>query len=490
MTQVATRNPGTDAGPTAGPTARSEKRAAAVLSVAAACVITALKLVVGLITGSLGMLSDAAHSGVDLIGAGLTLISVRVSDKPADENHPYGHGKVENLSGFVETFLMLASSVWIMAEAIVRIFVHPVAVRHSIWPFAVLLLSIAVDFGRSRKLKTIAERYHSDALAANALHFSSDIWSSVAVMIGLGASWLGSSAIGKSLGLEWLRFADPVAAIAVSLLILRFAWRLALRTIGALTDAIPREISSRVLEELKRTDGVLSVDQARMRRSGGGYFADFTLSLSRQLTFQRTEELVAEATAAVRRILPGADVVIHTVPRETGAESIFDKVRAVALRNNVVLHEVSVQSFDSKLRVEQHIEVQEKMPLRQAHDFVRRIEDEIRQELPQVSSVLTHIESEPATIERPRSLERDRKLEKQLRHAASTLPEIIDIHEVITGRMGDKLQLSCHCTLPDEMPMQRVHEVITELEDRFKVECPEVHRVLIHPEPATDNHHH
>jgi len=310
------------------------------------------------------------------------------------------------------------------------------------------------------------------------------------VLIGLAASWLGSSAIGKSMGIEWLHFADPIAAIIVSLLILHFAWKLAWRTIGALTDSIPQEISRRVLHELKTTDGVLSVDQARMRRSGGGYFADFTLSLSRQLTFQRTEELVQEATAAVQRILPGADVVIHTVPRSPGEESIFDKVRAVASRNNVVLHDVSVQSFDGEMHVEQHIEVKETMPLRQAHDFVRRIEDEIRQELPQVSQVLTHIESEPATIESPQVLERNRKLEKRLRHAASSLPEIIDIHEVVTGRMGDKLNLSCHCTLPDEMPMQRVHEVITDLEDRFKLECPEVHRVLIHPEPATDNHHH
>jgi len=472
------------------PSAGTVKESAAFLSVAAACVITVLKLVTGIFTGSLGMLSDAAHSGVDLIGAGLTFISVRISDKPADENHPYGHGKVENLSGFVETFLMLASSVWITAEAIIRIFVHPVTVRHSVWPFAVLFASIAVDFARSRKLKMVAERYNSDALAANALHFSSDIWSSLAVLIGLAASWVGSSAIGSRMGIGWLHFADPVAAIVVSMLILHFAWKLAWRTIGALTDSIPHEISREVLRELRATDGVLSVDQARIRRSGGGYFADFTLSLSRQLTFQRTEELVQEATAAVQRILPGADVVIHTVPRSPGEESIFDKVRAVASRNNVVLHDVSVQSFNGELRVEQHIEVKETMPLRQAHDFVRRIEDEIRQELPQVSSVLTHIESEPATIESPQKLERSRNLEKRLRHAASSLPEIIDIHEVVTGRMDDKVQVSCHCTLPDEMPMQRVHEVITDLEDRFKVECPDVHRVLIHPEPATDNHHH
>ena len=177
MSQVAIQKPALSAG--------AEKRSAAFLSVAAACAITALKLAVGLMTGSLGMLSDAAHSGVDLLGAGITLISVRVSDKPADEDHPYGHGKVENLSGFVETFLMVASSVWITAEAIIRIFIHPVAIRHSVWPFAVLLLSMAVDYGRSRQLKAVAERHHSDALAANALHFASDIWSSVAVFLGL-----------------------------------------------------------------------------------------------------------------------------------------------------------------------------------------------------------------------------------------------------------------------------------------------------------------
>src|SRR5277367_1178147 len=159
MSQVVTQNP--------APSAGAEKRSAAFLSVAAACVITTLKLVVGLITGSLGMLSDAAHSGVDLIGAGLTLISVRVSDKPADEDHPYGHGKIENLSAFVETGLMLISCIWITYEAIDRIFFHPTEIKLSLWPFAVLLTSIAVDLWRSRQLRTIAKRHGSAALEAD-----------------------------------------------------------------------------------------------------------------------------------------------------------------------------------------------------------------------------------------------------------------------------------------------------------------------------------
>jgi cation diffusion facilitator family transporter len=455
------------------------------VSVLAASAMTLLKLITGLLTGSLGMLSDAAHSGIDVAGAALTFLSVRVSDKPADENHPYGHGKIENVSAFVETFLMLASSLWITYEAVVRIFFHPVAIRYSFWPLLVLALSIAVDLWRSRQLMAVANKYGSQALEADALHFASDIWSTIAVFIGLSASWLGAY-----LHVTWLRLADAFAAIAVSLMILYFSWKLASRTVAALVDAVPIETHRRVLNEVRHTDGVLSVDQARMRRSGNSYFADLTLSLSRQLTFQRTEELVKEATAAVQRVLPDADVVIHTVPRPAVAESIFDKVRAVAARNNVVLHDVSVQSFDGKLRVEQHIEVAEKMTLHDAHAFVRRIEEEICVELPQVEAVLTHIESEPATIEQPSTDVRDRSIETHLRQAASFLPEIIDIHEVAVGRIGEKIQVSCHCTLPDAMEMQRVHEVITELEDRFKMECPEVYRVLIHPEPATDNHHH
>lgn len=464
--------------------ARTEKRSVALVSVLAASVMTALKLVTGFLTGSLGMLSDGAHSGIDLAGAGLTFLSVRVSDKPADENHPYGHGKIENVSAFIETFLMLASSIWITYEAVSRIFFHTVAIHYSFWPLLVLALSMVVDYWRSRQLMAVANKYSSQALEADALHFASDIWSTVAVFIGLCASWLGAN-----LHISWLRLADPFAAICVSLMILYFGGKLGYRTVGALVDAVPIEMRRQILNEVRHTPGVLSVDQARMRRSGNSYFADITLSLSRQMTFQHTDELVKDATAAVQRILPNADVVIHTVPRPAVAESVFDKVRAVAARNNIVLHDVSIQSVDGKLRVEQHIEVCEKLPLLEAHAFVRRIEEEIREELPQVESVLTHIESEPATIEHPQRVAKDRVIEEHLRHAASLLPEIIDIHEVVVSRMGDKVQVSCHCTLPDAMEMQRVHEVISALEDHFKMECPEVHRVLVHPEPASDNRH-
>jgi cation diffusion facilitator family transporter len=487
------------------------KRSAAIFSVLAAGIVTLLKFLTGVFTGSLGMLSEAAHSSIDLIASAITLFSVQVSDRPADEDHNYGHGKIESLSAFVETGIMLASCVWIVYEAIHRIVSHhrltdpladPHAIKSSIWPFAVLLLSIAVDFTRSRTLGRIAREHRSDALAADSVHFATDMWASLAVMLGLAATFAG-----ERYSLPWLEYADPIAAIVVSGVILQVSWRLARQTVDALLDATPTtdptsdlpqtkdQLRSNLIHDLKAIPGVLSVDRLRTRRSGSNYFADITLGMPRTLTFQRSEQLTMAATEAVQRHLPGADVVVHTVPTASVAESVHDRIRAVAARRNLSIHDVSVQHVDSGLHVEQHLEVDETMPLRQAHELVTNLEAEMRREVPAISSILTHIESEPATIERPASLERDRELEVRLRRVAAAFPEILDIHEVFVTRRAsrttdskdDHIQVSCHCTLSDDLPMARVHAVITALEGAFKLDAPEVDRLLIHPEPATDN---
>jgi cation diffusion facilitator family transporter len=461
----------------------AEKRKVALHSMLAAGAMTLLKLAAGLLSGSLGVLSDAAHSGLDLVGAALTFFSVRVSDKPADEDHTYGHGKVENLSSFGEVILMAVSSGWIIWEAIERMLYHSVELRHSVWPVLVVLTSIAVDYWRSGQLRKVADRTGSPALATDAFHFASDIWSSVAVLCGLGASWAGAQ-----FGIGWLKFADPMAAIVVSLMILRLTIRLGHEAVSVLLDEIPAETRRQIVREVERVPGVMAVEQARVRRAGAGYFADLTLAMPRRFTFEHTGELLDAAKAAVQRVLPGADVLIHPVPRMARAESIFDRVRAAAARNNVSVHDLSVQSLHGKLRVEQHVELDETLTLLNAHEFVCALEAEILRATPEVDSILTHIESEPATIEQPLEMvEENRKIEYALRQAAHLFPEIVDVHEIMVGRSGEHVSLSCHCTLPDELTMQRVHLVITALEDRFKLECPEVQRVTIHPEPMTDN---
>ena len=485
------------------PTPHAVKRSAAIFSVIAAGIVALLKLLTGVLTGSLGMLSEAAHSAIDLIASAITLFSVQVADRPADADHNYGHGKAESLAALVETFIMLGSCLWIVTEAIQRIFFHQhLALRPSLWPFAVLLVSIVVDFTRSRTLGRIARLHRSDALFADSIHFATDMWASLAVMVGLAATFAG-----ERLSQPWLEYADPIAAIVVAGVILRVSWRLAHQTVDALLDATPtsdptsdqpqskEDLRNNLIHDLMAIPGVLSVDRLRTRRSGADYFADVTLGMPRNLTFQRSEQLTMAATEAVQRHLPGADVVIHTVPTAALGESVHDRVRAVAARRNLAIHEIAVQHIDGGLHVEQHLEVDESMPLRQAHELVTDLEAEMRREVPAIVSILTHIESEPATIERPASLERDRELEVHLRRVAAAFPEILDIHEVFVtrrriraaGNAGNHIQVSCHCTLPDDLPMERVHAVITALEGAFKLDAPEVDRLLIHPEPATDN---
>src|SRR5580658_9712470 len=222
----------------------AEKRRVALHSMLAAGAMTLLKLAAGLLSGSLGVLSDAAHSGLDLVGAALTFFSVQVSDKPADEDHTYGHGKIENLSAFGEAILMAVSCAWIIWEAMQRIFNHTVELRHSLWPVLVLLASIGVDYWRSRELRAVAERTHSPALATDAFHFASDIWSTLAVLCGLAASWAG-----MQFGISWLRYADPFAAVVVSLMILRMTLHLGRETVAVLMDEVPAETRQRLLEE-------------------------------------------------------------------------------------------------------------------------------------------------------------------------------------------------------------------------------------------------
>ena len=493
MSTTATRDPA----PTPTQNATTAKRSAALFSVLAALVITALKLLTGLLTGSLGMLSEAAHSSIDLVAAIITLFSIRVADRPADDEHNYGHGKIESLSAFTETVLMLGSCLWIVTEAVRRLFLHEhLALAISPWPFLVLLLSIAVDFSRARKLHRAARDFSSVALEADAVHFRTDIWSSSAVLLGLAATWLG-----ERLHIAGLEVADPLAALAVSAIILKVTWELARQTIDNLLDATPTHnadgtranIRRDLVRELSAIDGVLSVDRLRIRQSGPRFFADLSLGLPRSLTFQRTESITESATAAVQHHLPGADVVIHSTPRASLAETVHDRVRAVAARANLSIHDLVLQQHGEGLHLEQHLEVDETMPLRQAHDLVTELETAIRKDVPEIFSILTHIESEPATIAHPASLDRDRQLEVRLRRLAATIPGIEDIHDVLVTRMPGShgehplIQVSCHCTLPDDLPMARVHDLITDLESAFKRESPEVTRLLIHPEPATDN---
>lgn len=463
---------------------RAEKRAVAGRSVAAAIGITALKVFVGVTTGSLGIMSEAAHSGLDLVAAIVTWLSIRVSDKPADAEHQYGHGKVENFSAFIETGLLFITCVWIIYEAIQRMFFHHVEIEPDLAAFGVMFFSMLVDFLRSRALRKIALRYESQALEADALHFSTDIWSSGVVILGLFLVLMG-----RTYDVGILRDADPVAALIVACIVVYVSWRLARRTIDALLDAAPAGVRNQIIAAISNVEGLLEIDRIRIRRAGNRYFADLSIGLARNVTFQRSEQVADAVTAAVQHVLPNADVTVHSIPRATYTENIFDRVRAVATRHNLNVHDVSVQNIAGRLHVEQHLEMDEQLSLKAAHDLVTMLESEMRSDVPEIATILTHIESEPATIEPGDRFLRDPELERKLKSAAAEFPEIVDMHEMELKRVRGRLYVSCHCAMSDDLPLSRVHDVQTELEIRFKQVAPELFRVLIHPEPSSDSRH-
>jgi len=461
---------------------RFEKMRVARNSVLVAVVITLFKFVVGFLSGSLGILSEALHSLLDLVASVVTLLSVRVSDKPADADHQYGHGKIENFSAFIETGLLLATCGWIIWEAVHRLFFHTVEIEPSLWAVLVMCVSIVLDFWRSRALKLVADKYNSQALQADALHFSTDIWSSSVVIVGLGAVWTG-----QHYHVLWLAHADPVSALCVAGVVVHVSWRLARETLDALLDAAPAGVRNALFTQVGSVPGVIGVERIRIRKAGSRYFVDVAVGLARNVTFQASDGVVSKVRQRIQKLLGDADVLVNAVPRELKSESTFDRIRAAAFRNNLMVHAISVQDLDGEIHAELHVELDENMLLIAAHDRVTALEADIRAHVPEIASILTHIESEPATIETSDEIVEDHELEEKLKAIGAEFPDVVDIHEIIFKRVREHIFLSCHVTMKDQLPLVRVHEVMTGLEMKFKSLAPQLFRVLIHPEPQADN---
>jgi len=291
--------------------ATQEKLSAALSSILAAVLLTALKIVVGVFTGSLGILAEAAHSGLDLVAAVVTYSAVHFSSKPADRDHPYGHGKIENLSAMIETLLLLATCGWIISEAVKRLFFREVAVEASFWAFAVMGISIAVDYHRSRMLYAAARKHRSQALEADALHFSTDIWSSAVVIVGLAcikaADWWFPKA-------TWLRHADAVAALVVAAIVVMVSLRLGLRTIHALLDAAPVGLAEQIKQAAESVPGVSDCHQIRVRHSGPQLFVDLHVLVDGRQTLAEAHALTELVEEKIRVFVPEADVTVHPEP--------------------------------------------------------------------------------------------------------------------------------------------------------------------------------
>jgi cation diffusion facilitator family transporter len=287
-----------------------EKRWAAMSSVIAAVGLTGFKIIVGVTTGSLGILAEAAHSGLDLMAALMTFLAVRISGKPADSTHLYGHGKAENLSALFETLLLLVTCFWIIYEATHRLLFHPVALKVTFWSFAVMITSIAVDISRSRVLYRAARKYHSQALEADALHFSTDIWSSGVVILGLVCVKVS----GWVPGLAFLHQADSLAAILVGLIVVYISVKLGVSTVQALLDVAPSGIEGKIISAVEVLPGVTGCHNVRVRYSGPQLFVDIHVLVDGNQTLKEAHTLTEEIERTIQNLVPNADVTVHPEP--------------------------------------------------------------------------------------------------------------------------------------------------------------------------------
>ncbi len=459
-----------------------EKKRAALLSIGSAALLLCLKTFLVLRTDSLGILSEALHSGLDLVAAIITFLSVRVSDQPADERHPYGHGKFENFSAFIETGLLFLTAVYIIYEAFYRLFFHTVHIQPTLTAILILLVALAIDFTRARTLNAVARRHASEALEADALHFSTDVWSTIVVIFGIALVWAGNR-----WNLPWLSYADSLAGLAVAGVILWVGAQLGRRTLDALLDAAPEGMQDEIMAAIRGIPGVLQVDRVRLRRAGNRYFVDATVSVARTANLEQVHELTDRIEKRVAQIVP-ADVIVHAEPRAPRDEHLFETVRAVALRLGLAVHDVTASQQDDHLFVELHLEVDENLSLSEAHRRATELEDGIRGLGKGNVDVNIHIEPLGRHIATPdvragemRQLEL--AVESFLNNMPSTYDELLNTHDVRVRQVEHHILVSCHCSMKGDLSITRVHDVTAALEDSVKERFPQISRVTIHPEP-------
>ena len=450
------------------------KERVALGSIAASGGLTLAKAIVGFATGSLAILSEAAHSLLDFAATIMTYVAVRISGKPADEEHHYGHGKVESVAALIETGLLFVLSAFVIWEAAKRLLGEEVAVEATAPAFVVIGASIVIDFFRARLLYRVASATSSEALEADAMHFGSDMWSSLAVLVGL---------VGVALGLKW---ADAVAALIVAVFVCLAGWRLGRRTIGTLIDTAPEGAAAQLTAIARKVPGVVSVERVRARRVGKELFGELTAGVNRALPMDRVAALKDEITRAIRQEMPGAEVSITTEPRALDDETISERVNVIARNRALAVHHVTVHAIAGRLAVSLDLEVDGKLGLGEAHEIATGLEEAIRRELGSDVEVETHIEPMQAhgLAGRDAPKARVKEVEAALSELAAPAGTIRELHNVRVRQSSDGEIVNFHCYADPARGVQEVHEKVDELERALRRRFPSIKRVIGHAEPA------
>ena len=453
---------------------QEDKERVALTSIVASGGLTLAKAVVGWFSGSLALLSEAAHSALDFVATVMTWYAVRISGKPADEEHHYGHGKVESVTALIATGLLFVLSGVVIWEAVRRLMgAEGHTVEATIWAFVVIVVSIVVDFLRARLLYKTAKETASHALEADALHFDSDMWSSTAVLIGL---------IGVALGYPW---ADSAAALIVAFVILIAGWRLGRRTVETLTDTAPEGASARIAEIARDTGGVVAVERVRVRSVGPTLFAELVVSVSRTLPLDSVVAIKAKVGEAINKELPEAEVNVVAEPRALSDETVQERVMVIARNRALAVHHVTVHSIGNRLSISLDLEVDGNLSLATAHDIADELEAALSEELGPEVEVETHLEPLQmwGLAGRDAPAERVATVRNALIEIAANIAFVGEVHDVRVRETAEGEIVNFHCYVDSLLGVQDAHEKVDDVERALRRKFPAIKRVIGHAEP-------
>jgi len=465
-----------------------EKQRAAASSVIAAVFLTVMKAAVGVITGSLGIISEALHSVMDLFAAGITFFAVRFADKPADVKHNYGHGKMESLSAAIEVLILWGTCVWIIYEAARKIFFgQSLEIEGSYFGIAVLIVAIIIDISRSRLLKKVARKHNSQALEADALHFSSDVWSSCVVIAGLVCVWAG-----ETLGIGWLKYADPIAALGVAALVIKVSFKLGRETLNVLLDAAPKGTKEKILADTASVDGVAEVGDIRVRASGAALFIDLTIGVDRNCSMNEVNAVAGRVKSKLREKIPNCDIVVVTYPVDTeqgAGEDVYRTVKNIVGAHSECanIHNVHVYESESGRRLAAHVELKKNLTLKESHALSHRIEREIYGALESVSGV--SITFEFADQKADAAIMSDEKIGEIINGIRKTVAGIdasLDCHDIELFKKGDKMSAFLHCASCGDLTVDRLKALADRLKSELKKNIGGLESVHIHFEPSEE----
>jgi cation diffusion facilitator family transporter len=453
------------------------KQSVARVSILASGTLVVLKLLVGIFSGSLGILAEAAHSLLDLAATVITFLVVRVAAVPPDENHPYGHERAENLGALAGMALLAGTGIFILYHAFQTILFHPGPPQVTVWSFAVLIVSVVVDFLRARTLRLAAKQHESNALASDAEHFANDMLGSIAVMIGLTIV-----AVGKIAPIpEWLvGRADAFAALAVAIVAFRSVWKLSSEAVHSLMDDVPADLIARLTKRVESVDGVVrGTVMVRTRFVGSRPYVEVKLGTQRGTSLESAHQLstIVEKELAVE--LGTAEAIVHVEPIATPHESRAASVRAIADRLGLRVHNLNIYLVARETRIELDLELPDTLTLQEAHQKSELLETALADEIPGKVKINVHLE---ARSDEPRPAVRHVPSNERVEEALAKLPEAghFRVQDVLV--MDEGLVVTLEKSFPGRTPLSETHDKMANLERALRNALPDVVRVHINPE--------